>query len=76
MLFVKEINNVVSVMKIKRYNICFFDSRDWYACRFMRSGAYPNLATCQVCLGADSMDYQKKFKPLVLVGTAALCWSI
>jgi len=71
-------NSVVSVMKMKRYNICFLtaDSREWYGLRFMRLGTYQNLKICLLCLGAGSIEFLKNIKPLVLLGAAALCWSI
>ena len=54
-------NNVVSVMKMKRYNICFLtaDSREWYGIRSMRPRTYQNLTICLVCLGVGSMEFLK-----------------
>ena len=54
-------NNVVSVMKMKRYNIYFLtaDSREWYGLRFMWLGTYQNLIICLVCLGDGSIEFLK-----------------
>ena len=57
----RGINNVVSVMKMKQYNICFLsaDSREWYEFQSMRLGAYQNLTTCLICSGAGLMKFLK-----------------
>ena len=47
----KAINSVVSVMKIKRSNICFLTagSLECYGLQYMRPGDYPNPTICLIC---------------------------
>ena len=71
-------NSVVSVMRMKRYNICFFD------CRFTRmvwalvyaAWGIPEPQNMTSMFGNWLNGIPKEFKPLVLLGAAALCWSV
>ena len=71
-------NIAVSVMRMKRYNICFFD------CRFARmiwasvyaAWGIPKPHNMPRMFGSWLNGIPKEYKPLILLGAAALCWFV
>ena len=63
-------NSVVFVVKLKRYNICF-----WLALVYA-AWDIPKPHNMSSMFGSWLIGIPKEYKPLVLLGAAALCWSV
>ena len=65
-------------MKMRQYNIFSLIAalHGWYGPRSTRLGVLPKLSSVSNIFGNWLNGIPKDYNPLVLVGAAALCWSI